>query len=68
VLSANVLEPFTDTVPAVPILIYPALIVGVILELPATVAVINPVALIEIVGVALIVFAGVEAAPAATFF
>ena len=61
-----VFEPLTLTVPDVPFAIHPLNTVGVIEEEPATEAVIKPLAFIEILGVAPMVFAGVVAVPAGT--
>ncbi len=64
--SCCVLDPLTDTVPAVPAETNPALTVGVTDFDPLTDAVIKPLALTLIVGFAVMDVAGVDADPLAT--
>ena len=68
VVNCLVVEPVTVTVPAVPLLIYPALTVGVTLLFALAVAVINPLFDTVIVGFAVTVVAGIVADPFATAF
>ena len=66
VVSCCVLLPLTLTVPAVPLLTYPALTAGVTLLLALTLAVIRPELLTLIVGFAVMLVAGVVTDPLAT--
>ena len=68
VLICDVLLPETVTVPAVPEDTYPAVTVGVTFLLALAVAVIRPLASTLIVGLTVIVVAGVLADPLATLF
>ena len=68
VVNCDVLEPLTDTVPAVPLETYPALTVGVTLLLALTDAVIRPLDETEIDGFAVMEVAGVVTLPLLTVF